>query len=144
MAQGLNKVFLMGNLGQEPELRYTKSGESILRLRLATNEVYINKNNEKTEKTEWHTIIMWGKRGEALNNILQKGKQIFVEGRLQTRQWEDNQGNKKNATEIVASNIILLGGKGTPASDAIAPSSNSEEKDLIPEEYNETDDDLPF
>jgi single-strand DNA-binding protein len=127
MSDGLNRVLLIGNLGQDPELRYTQGGQAILNLRIATNESYVNRDGERQEKTEWHTVIVWGKRGEALGKILSKGRQIFVEGRLQTRSWEDKQGaGKRYATEVVANDVILLGGAGrggprTNYDDATAP-----------------------
>ena len=121
MAEGLNKAILVGNLGVDPELRFTQGGQAILRLRLATTESYVNKNRERQERTEWHTVIVWGNRAEALNKILSKGRSICVEGRIQTRSWEDKEGNKRYSTEINATNIVLLGGgrrggddEGTP------------------------------
>src|SRR5688572_23633900 len=112
MAEGLNKAILIGNLGQDPEIKYTQGGQAILRLRLATNESFLNKAKERQERTEWHTVVVWGNRAEALNKILSKGRQICVEGRIQTRDWEDKSGNKRSSTEIVATNVVLLGGGG--------------------------------
>jgi single-strand DNA-binding protein len=112
MAEGLNKVMLIGNLGRDPELRYTQGGQPILNMRIATNESFQNRDGERQERTEWHNVILWGKRGEALGKILSKGSQLCVEGRLQTRSWEDKQGQKRYTTEIVATNVILLGGRG--------------------------------
>lgn len=112
MAEGLNKVLLIGNLGLDPELKYTQGGQAVLRMRLATTERYGNKAGERQERTEWHTVIVWGNRAEALNKFLHKGKTIYVEGRLQTRQWEDKDGGKRSTTEIVANQILLLGGGG--------------------------------
>lgn len=113
MAEGLNRVTLIGNLGQDPELRYTQSNQGVLSLRMATTESYFDNNTkERKERTEWHTVIIWGKRGEALNKIITKGSRICIEGRLQTRSWEDKTGNKRYTTEIVANNVILLGGRG--------------------------------
>lgn len=109
-AEGLNKVLLIGNLGMDPELKFTQGGQAVLRLRLATTERYGNKAGERQERTEWHTVIVWGNRAEALNKILHKGKTIYIEGRLQTRQWEDKDGGKRSTTEIVANQILLLGG----------------------------------
>lgn len=113
MAEGLNRVTLIGNLGQDPELRYTQSNQGVLSVRMATTESYFDNNTkERKERTEWHTVIIWGKRGEALNKILEKGSRICVEGRLQTRKWDDKQGNTRYTTEVNAANVILLGGKG--------------------------------
>ncbi|MBI2896495.1 MAG: single-stranded DNA-binding protein [Deltaproteobacteria bacterium] len=110
MADGLNKVLLIGNLGADPELSYTQSSQAILKLRLATNESFTNKAGERQERTEWHRIVIWGKRAEALGKFLTKGKQLYVEGRMQTRSWEDKEGQKRYTTEVVATEIILLGG----------------------------------
>jgi single-strand DNA-binding protein len=114
MAEGLNRVILIGNLGQDPELRFTQSNQGVLSLRMATTESYFDTNTkERKEITEWHSVVVWGKRGEALNKILSKGSRLAVEGRLKTRSWEDkNGGGKRYATEVVANNVILLGGRG--------------------------------
>jgi len=114
MAEGLNRVILIGNLGQDPELRFTQSNQGVLSLRMATTESYFDTNTkERKEITEWHSVVVWGKRGEALNKILSKGSRIAVEGRLKTRSWDDkNGGGKRYATEVVANNVILLGGRG--------------------------------
>ncbi len=112
MAEGLNKVMLLGNLGADPELRVTQGGQAILKLRLATSETYLDKDNARQERTEWHSVTMWGKRGEALSKFLTKGERIFVEGRIQTSSYEKD-GEKRYRTEVVANNIILSGkGKG--------------------------------
>src|SRR5690606_879804 len=108
--QGLNKVMLIGNLGMDPELKYTQGGAAILRMRLATTERYVEKGGEKQERTEWHTVIMWGNRAEALQKFLSKGQTVYIEGRLQTRAWEDKDGNKRSTTEIVANDLLFLGG----------------------------------
>ncbi|MDD9946868.1 MAG: single-stranded DNA-binding protein, partial [Myxococcales bacterium] len=112
MAEGLNRVTLIGNLGQDPELRYTQGGQPILNMRLATTESFVNRDRERQERTEWHTVVLWGKRGEALSRFLSKGSKICVEGRLQTRSWEGKDGGKRYATEVVATNVLLLGGRG--------------------------------
>jgi single-strand DNA-binding protein len=111
MAEGLNRVLLLGNLGADPELRVTAGGQAVLKLRLATNESYVDKNNVRQERTEWHRVTVWGRRAEALGKFLQKGDSLFVEGRLQTSSYEKN-GEKRYSTDIVASNIILSGGRG--------------------------------
>lgn len=112
MAEGLNKVLLIGNLGQNPEIRYTQSGQAVLSLRMATNERFKNRDGEWQDRTEWHTVVVWGKRAEGLNRVVSKGTHLFIEGRLQTRSWEDKQGQKRYTTEIVAREIILLGRRG--------------------------------
>ena len=112
MAEGLNRAILVGNLGMDPELKFTQGGQAVLRIRLATTESYPGKTGERQERTEWHTVTVWGKRAEALNKILSKGRTIWVEGRIQTRSWEDKDGNKRYATEINAQNIGLVGGGG--------------------------------
>jgi len=109
MAEGLNRVLLLGNLGADPELRVTPGGQSILKLRLATTETYLDKSNVRQERTEWHRVTVWGKRGEALGKFLAKGDRIFVEGRIQTSSYEKN-GEKRYSTDIIANNIILAGG----------------------------------
>ena len=111
MAEGLNRVLLLGNLGADPELRVTPGGQAVLKLRLATNESYLDKNQVRQERTEWHRVTVWGRRAEALGKILQKGDSLFVEGRLQTSSYEKN-GEKRYSTDIIASNIILSGGRG--------------------------------
>lgn len=111
MAEGLNKVMLLGNLGQDPELKMIAGGQAVLNLRLATTETYLDRNNTRQERTDWHTVTVWGKRAEGLAKILAKGSQIFVEGRIQTRSYEKN-GEKRYATDIVANNIILTGRRG--------------------------------
>lgn len=112
MAEGLNRVMLIGNLGADPELRYTQGNQPVLSMRLATTESFNNRAGERQERTEWHAITLWGKRAEALSKFLSKGERIFVEGRIQYRQWEDRDGNKRWSTDIVANNVILLGGRG--------------------------------
>lgn len=109
---GVNKVILVGNLGRDPEVRYTKSGQAVASFSLATSEKWTGKDGNKEEKTEWHRIVAWGKLGEICGEYLSKGKQVYIEGRLQTREWEDNDGNKKQTTEIVANNMTMLGQAG--------------------------------
>src|SRR3954465_14244943 len=118
MAEGLNKVMLLGNLGADPELKMTQGGQAVLKLRLATTETYLDKNQTRQERTEWHSVTLWGKRGEALAKFLTKGERIFVEGSLRTSSYEKN-GEKRYSTEINATNIILTGsrGKGQGAGD---------------------------
>lgn len=111
MAGSVNKVILVGNLGAKPELKYLPSGQGVCELRLATNEVYNDKNNQRQERTEWHRIVVWGKMGENCAQYLDKGRSVYVEGRLQTRSWDDKKTNEKRyMTEIVASQVQFLGG----------------------------------
>jgi single-strand DNA-binding protein len=108
----VNKVILVGNLGRDAELRYTPGGAAVATLNMATTEVWNDKQGQRQEKTEWHRVVLWGKSAESLNEYLTKGKQIYVEGRLQTRQWDDKDGNKRYTTEIRGDRIVLLGGGG--------------------------------
>jgi single-strand DNA-binding protein len=135
----VNKVIVLGNLGSDPEVRYTPSGKAVANFSLATSEKYTNKDGEKEEKTEWHRIVAWGRLGEICGEYLSKGSQIYIEGRLQTRTWEDRDGNKRYTTEIVAHTMQMLGGawKGGEAA-SIEESHPSEEPISIP------DDDIPF
>jgi single-strand DNA-binding protein len=115
MPEGLNRVMLLGNLGADPELRVTPGGQAVLKLRLATNESYLDRNNVRQERTEWHRVTVWGRRAEALGKFLQKGDSLFVEGRLSTSSYEKN-GEKRYSTEVVANNIVLPGrGRGEGA-----------------------------
>jgi single-strand DNA-binding protein len=111
MAASVNKVILIGNLGAKPELKYLPSGQAVCELRLATNESFTDKNQQKQERTEWHRVVVWGKTGENCAQYLDKGRAVYVEGRLQTRSWDDkSSGEKKYMTEIVANSVQFLGG----------------------------------
>src|SRR5258708_24065082 len=111
MAEGLNRVMLLGNLGADPELRFTQSGSAVLNMRLATTESYLDRNKVRQERTDWHNIVLWGKRGEALAKFLAKGSTIFVEGGLRTSSYDDKDGAKRYKTEVHATNIILAGSR---------------------------------
>jgi single-strand DNA-binding protein len=106
----VNKVILVGRLGQNPEVRYTPSGAAVANFSLATNEAWTDKSGQKQERTEWHRIVVWGKLAELCNQYLSKGRQAYVEGRLQTREWNDKDGNKKYTTEVQAQTVQFLGG----------------------------------
>jgi len=144
----VNKVILVGNLGRDAELRYTPGGAAVATLNLATTEVWNDKGGQRQEKTEWHRIVLWGKQAESLQEYLVKGKQIYVEGRLQTRQWDDKDGNKRYTTEIKADRITLLGGGGgggrgasmERGGGASMPHAGGDEPPMEPI----TDDDIPF
>jgi len=108
----VNKVILIGRLGADPEIRFTPDGTMVANLRLATDESYKNKDGEKVQKTEWHRIVAFRKLAEICQSYLTKGKQIYIEGRLQTRTWDDKDGIKRSTTEIIASNMRMLDSKG--------------------------------
>ena len=110
MAGGVNKVILVGHLGADPDMRYTPSGQGVCELRLATSESWNDKNGQRQERTEWHRIVVWGKRAEVCSKYLSKGRQVFVEGRIQTRNYDDKDGNKRYITEIIANDVQFLGG----------------------------------
>ena len=112
MSEGMNRVMLLGNLGQDPELRFTQGGQAVLNLRLATTESWFDKQaNERKERTDWHSIVVWGKRAESLAKILCKGSSIMVEGSIRNESYDDQQGNKRFKSEIKAREIYLCGGK---------------------------------
>lgn len=108
MAGSVNKVILLGNLGADPELKYLPSGQAVCEMRLATSQTYTDKNDQKQERTEWHRIVAWGKTAENCSKFLKKGRQLYLEGRLQTRSWDDKDGNKRYTTEIVADQVVFL------------------------------------
>ncbi|MBN4048188.1 single-stranded DNA-binding protein [bacterium AH-315-O15] len=144
----VNKVILVGNLGRDAELRSTAGGAAVSTLNLATTEVWNDKQGQKQEKTEWHRIVLWGKQAESLQEYLVKGKQIYVEGRLQTRQWDDKDGNKRYTTEIKADRITLLGGGGgggrSGAVDRGGSGGHTASAPDGPPMAPITDDDIPF
>jgi single-strand DNA-binding protein len=141
----VNKVLLVGNLGRDAEVRYTPGGAPVASFSIATTENWTSKDGEKHEQTEWHRIVLWGKSAESLQPYLTKGKQIYVEGRLQTRQWDDKDGNKRYTTEIKADRVTLLGGGGGGRSGGTdrAGSHHPGAPDEPPMEPI-TDDDIPF
>jgi single-strand DNA-binding protein len=136
----VNKVILVGNLGKDAELRYTPGGAAVATLRLATADRYKDKDGQWQEQTEWHTVVVWGKTAESLAEYLRKGKQIYVEGRLQTRSWDDKEGKKRYATEVKGDRIVLLGGRGS-GGEREEPASPAEP---AREPAELTDDDIPF
>jgi len=141
----LNKVMLIGHLGSDPELRYTQGGAPVANFNLATNERWNDKGGQTQERTEWHKVVVWGKLAETCEKYLKKGRQAYVEGRLQTRDWEDKDGNKRYTTEIVAMTVQFLGGGGPGGGsggggggqdDGPGPEANFDQS------FN--DDDIPF
>lgn len=113
----VNKVILIGNLGQDPEVRYSPSGQAVCNLSIATNEAWTDKNGQKQEKTEWHRVVVFGKLAELVGQYLKKGRQAYLEGKLQTRQWQDKDGQTRYTTEVVAQTIQFLGGGAGRSND---------------------------
>ncbi len=150
----VNKVILVGRLGQTPEVRYTPSGASVANFSVATNESWMDKNNQKQERTEWHRVVVWGKLAELCKQYLSKGRQVYVEGRMQTRQWQDKDGQTKYTTEVQAQTIQFLGGaagasagQGADAgyANSPGPSSSGPGPSSMPmPEPAFTEDDIPF
>jgi single-strand DNA-binding protein len=124
MAVGVNKVILIGRLGADPEVRYTSNGGAVANFNMATNENWTDKAGQKQERTEWHRIVVWGKLGEVCGQYLSKGREAYVEGRLQTREWTDKEGGKRYTTEVVAQSVQFLGGRGTGAERGAGASSD--------------------
>ncbi len=120
----VNKVILVGRLGQNPEVRYTPSGAAVANFSIATSETWVDKSGQKQDKTEWHRIVVWGKTAENCSQYLTKGRQVYVEGRLQTRQWQDKDGQTKSTTEIQAQTVQFLG-TGAAAGSSEKPSRDS-------------------
>ena len=142
---GVNKVILVGRLGADPEMKYTNSGTGVCRFNLATSENWTGKDGQKQERTEWHRVVAWAKLGELCNEYLKKGRQAYVEGRLQTRSWNDKEGNKKYSTEIVATTVQFLGSadrQGTKSTTEEA--SPSEDASFLEEPAEIKDEDIPF
>lgn len=140
---GVNKVILLGNLGANPEMRYTQGGQPVANLRIATTERWTDRNGQRQEATEWHRVVLFGKTAEIAGQYLTKGRQVYIEGRIRTRQWQDQQGQKRYTTEIVGTNMTLVGGRGDrPAEDvgATVPADDSIGADF----GGGPDDDIPF
>ncbi len=152
---GINKAILIGNLGKDPELKYTPSGQGVATFSLATTEQYTDKSGQRQKKTEWHNIVAWGKLGELANQYLRKGRPAYIEGRIETRSWDDKDGNKKYRTEINASTIQFLGGgpgQGGDDTDSVplpsepysAPSAPPRSSSVAEQNSFPVEDDLPF
>jgi len=138
--RGVNKVILVGNLGADPETRYSSTGTAVTNFRIATSENWTNKEGGKETRTEWHRIVAFAKLAEICAEYLNKGKQVYVEGRLQSRSWEDKEGNKRWTTEVVANNIVMLGG----ARDQAKGMGDEPPEELPESEPTQQDDDIPF
>jgi len=145
---GVNKAIIVGNLGRDPEIRYTQGGSAVCQLSVATTRAYTNKTtNDRVEETEWHRIVVWGKQAEHCNNFLSKGRQVYVEGRIQTRSYEDKDGVKRYSTEVIADTVQFLGGRGSGAGDSepsqFSAPGNSGDSDTASAPLG-ADDDIPF
>lgn len=139
----LNKVMLIGNLGKDPEIRYTASGTAVASFSLATSDRIKSKTGEWEEKTEWHNITLWGRQAEVAGEYLAKGKTVYIEGRLQTRKWQDRDGRDRYTTEIVGDKMQMLSGKGEGGSRQNASRPDSQEPAYEEPAFN-PDDDIPF
>ena len=140
---GINKVILVGHLGKDPEIRHIEGGIMRASFSLATTESYKDKNGNRVDQTEWHNIVLWRGLAESAEKLLKKGSQVYLEGKIQTRSWQDKEGNKKQATEIVGENFLLLGKKetGNPGSGANPGNSNNP---INSKPETNGGDDLPF
>ena len=152
MARGINKVILIGNLGNDPDVRYTAGGAAVANVSIATTEGWKDRESgEMQEKTEWHRVVFFGKLAEIVSEYLKKGSQVYVEGRLQTRKWQDKEGNERYTTEIVANEMQMLGGRGqgggsqerSAPSESASPARSSAPA-RQPADENFVDDDIPF
>jgi single-strand DNA-binding protein len=140
---GLNKVILIGNLGADPEVRYTTSGSAVANFRIATSEEWRDKNSgDRQSRTEWHRIVAFGRLAEICGEFLHKGKQVYIEGRLQTRSWEDKDGNTRYTTEVLAREMQMLGPVGRESQRDMSPRDNGATQDQGP--LTPPDDDIPF
>ncbi len=158
MSRSLNKITLIGNLGNDPEVRSTAKGSRVATLSVATSRQWTTQSGEKQEKTEWHRVVLWNNRGAQLADVaeryLKKGDRIYVEGRIEYRTWEDREGKTRYTTEIIGREIIMLSGRSGPpdggersqeaVGQAVAAESRTETFDDFPEALDEEDDDLPF
>ena len=146
MARGVNKAIIVGTLGQDPEVRYTANGSPVANLRVATNESWKDRQTgEQQERTEWHSIVMFGRLAEIAQQYLKKGSQAYFEGRIQTRKWQDQSGNDRYTTEIVANEMQMLGGRagaGAPVESGAQPQPAPAARDTAP--MDDGFDDIPF
>jgi single-strand DNA-binding protein len=147
----LNKVMLIGRLGKDPEIRYTQDGAPVASFSLATSEFWTDKSGTRQERTEWHNIVAWNKLADLSKRYLAKGRQVYIEGRIRTREWDDRDGNKRRTTEIIAGQMVLLGSRPEGMEAAVAPvqrGAQENEPGLAPSsgptDVEITDDDIPF
>ena len=140
---GVNKVMIIGRLGADPEVKEISTGNTVTTLSVATSESWNDKQGQKQERTEWHRVVVWGKLAELCGKYLSKGRQLYVEGRLQTRSWEDQNGQKKYTTEVVANNVQFLSGASEQKSQS-SSSSNADYQDFGPEPSFDSNEEIPF
>jgi len=146
MAGGVNKVILVGNLGKDPEVRHLENGTAVANFPIATSESYKDKEGNRIDQTEWHNVVVWRKLAEIAESYLKKGSQIYLEGKLRTRSWDDQQGNKRYTTEVIADTFTMLGKKEDSQNTQGFANSNSPAsiKNNVAEANNSIEDDLPF
>ena len=153
MARGVNKVILIGNLGADPETRYTSGGTCVTNIRLATTEQWRDRQSgEQQEKTEWHRVVLWGKLGEIGEQYLRKGSQVYIEGRIETRKWQDQSGQDRYTTEIRAFDMQMLGGRGGASAGGDTGDWSQAPRETSPRQaakpatapVEDLDDDIPF
>jgi single-strand DNA-binding protein len=144
----LNKIMLIGHLGKDPEIRYTADGSPVATFSLATSESWTDKNGSRQEHTEWHTVVAWSRLADLAKRFLSKGRQVYVEGRIRSRDWTDRDGNKRRSTEVIASQIVLLGSRPQSADAGIQPGETAIRATAEPEpafgDAGITDSDIPF
>lgn len=145
MARGVNKVILVGNLGQDPDVRYTADGRAIANISIATTDSWKDKNTgEQQDRTEWHRVVFFNRLAEIVSEYLKKGAQVYVEGRLQTRKWQDKEGNDRYTTEIVASEMQMLGGRSGGTADFGGGQQQQAPAAAPAPTVDDLDDDIPF
>ena len=145
MSRGVNKVILVGNLGQKPEIRYTKDSKPIASFSIATSESWKDKTTgDMVEKTEWHNVTFFGRIAEVAEQYLDKGSKVFVEGKLQTDKWEDENGNKRSATKIIGNNMQMLDSRGANSSSSFDESSSTQNEAPASQEGSFSEEDIPF
>ncbi|MCB2179772.1 single-stranded DNA-binding protein [bacterium] len=138
MSRGLNKVMIIGHLGRDPEMRYTPSGRPVTNFNVATSRSWNTSDGERRTETEWFNIVAWGNLAEICNQYLKKGQQVYIEGRLQTRKWEDEDGNRRSSVEVVAKEMVMLGTRKRSDSDSAADSED------LDDNFTDDEDEFPF
>src|ERR1700733_1721829 len=139
----VNKAILVGRLGRDPDTRYTSGGQAVCNFTMATDETYKDRSGERQKRTEWHRIVVWGKQAEIAQQYLRKGSLVFLEGRIQTRQWDDREGQKRTTVEIVASNFRMLGGRGDGGGAGAPGGAGHSDVDAVPVSGSSAGDEMP-